>query len=144
MNYDKGRPFRTSETAGSRWLSWTDVASSGPLFGTFIANSTMPQPILSDIGFDIDGAMILGFMDRYGHQVGQRNYQHLTNLFITGLVSGDILRAAPDGNGMYITENAGISGGLTGYGDPFNYTEGPGGAEFYDDNFINGANGHGE
>ena len=148
LTYYKGRAFREGANGGAYWINWTDLrASNGREAGNspYIFDSTMPQPILSDIEFDIDGAMILGFMDRYGHQIGQQNYAFGTTTFISGVVSGDILRAARQADGTYLTESAGISDGITGYVDsPENYDEGPGGGEFYNDNFRNGARGHGE
>jgi hypothetical protein len=152
LTYYKGRVFRGTAQGnidrGSRWVNWTDIRPSNPSTAgasQIVADATMPQPILSDIEFDNDGAMILGFMDRYGHQVGQVNYAYNTTTTITGNVGGEILRAVPGTGGMFVTESAGISGGITGYVDsPDNYNEGPGGGEFFDDNFINGAAGHGE
>lgn len=149
LTYYKGRSFRENADRGSRWVNWTDVRPTSPAVGgnsQIVSDATMPQPVLSDLEFDVDGAMILGFMDRYGHQIGQRNYPYNnTSNFVSGVISGDILRAALQPDGSYLTESAGISGGITGFVDsPQNYNEGPGGGEFFDDNFINGARGHGE
>ena len=62
------------------WRPWirdnmrmrTIVNNGGSLaFGTGVI---YPQPILSDIEFDEQGRMILGFVDRGGHQTGNANY----------------------------------------------------------------------
>ncbi len=64
------------------WLGANDYSFTGPTTYGFICN---PQPILSDIEFDVDGSMILGFMDRFGLQVGWQNY-HVPN---TGNLNND-------------------------------------------------------
>ncbi|MFM7172503.1 MAG: SdrD B-like domain-containing protein, partial [Caldilinea sp.] len=92
-------------------------------------------PTLSDIEFDLDGSMILGFNDRTGMQTGRLNWS--TNSSDNGLygsvVGGDILRAFPSGN-TYVLENQGRVGGVTGYSATNN--EGPGSGEFYDDKYT--------
>lgn len=51
-----------------------------------------PQPLLSDIEFDVDGSLILGFTDRTGHQLGQSN-RHIDGTGIWSTNSGgDIIR----------------------------------------------------
>lgn len=93
------------------------------------------QLILSDIEFDIDGSMIIGYVDRSGLQIGIYNYN--TNTAGTQLeecfANGDILRASYDGT-SYTLESGGTVGGLTGPGTNTSYNwpySGPGGGEFY-------------
>ena len=113
LNY----PKLTVEAAdGGAWESWT----SDQLAFAFTDEGSnfrviRPQPILSDIAFDVDGSMILTFIDRTGHQYGFRNYSpdpadaHLYNAEI----GGDILRVA-NVSGTFQLENNGTAGSVTG------------------------------
>lgn len=88
-----------------------------------------PQPILSDIDFDEDGAMILGFMDRTGHQIGV-NQPDLKNIAsYSGTASGDILRCYPKKKSQFVSENNAIVGEFSSEGS--NNKQGPDGGEFY-------------
>src|SRR6056297_745043 len=51
----------------THWNPWTDDYS---VFEDCGIHDVYPQPILSDIEFDLDGSMILAFLDRWGHQTG--------------------------------------------------------------------------
>jgi|GEM_PF-7009993 len=124
-----------------RWLPWTaqwpktcNRVTESPKSNT---NFVMyPQPILSDIEFDVDGSMILGFMDRFGLQAGQSNFSPSSadSSEYNGFMSGDILRAYLD-NGTYKLEQNANAGSVTGCGP--NKGAGPGGGEFYcDDQWI--------
>jgi hypothetical protein len=99
-----------------------------------------PQPILSDIEFEATGAMILGFMDRAGHQFGLDNRAPSgagTTLY-TVVVGGDILRTWNDNGTIKLENNAvagpfvssGVGTSNNGPGGP-NTNQGPGGGEFY-------------
>jgi trimeric autotransporter adhesin len=74
-----------------------------------------PQPMLSDIEFDADGAMILGLRDRFGDQGGVNNYMEGVNgnistpggQYFRVFASGDILRAGKNGS-IWTIENNGI------------------------------------
>jgi SdrD B-like domain/Proprotein convertase P-domain len=89
-----------------------------------------PQPMLSDIEFDVNGAMILGFSDRTGHQVGWNNYGTNTSSSTTyeGVGGGDLLRVH-NNNGTFVMESNGTADGVTtgGAGNK----DAPGGGEFY-------------
>jgi hypothetical protein len=89
-----------------------------------------PQPIFADIQFDTKEELILVFNDRLGHQTGYLNYGTNTtdNNLYTGIVGGDILRAALV-NGTYVLERNATVGGVTTAGA--NNNQGPGGGEFY-------------
>ncbi|MEM7133771.1 MAG: SdrD B-like domain-containing protein [Chloroflexota bacterium] len=96
--YGANRPVPSSD-----WLPWTDTyrAISG-----FVGSSANPQPILSDIEFNIDGNMILGFMDRFGHQTHQTNLEALplaqdpqVRSFVT---AGDMVNFCASGTGWII------------------------------------------
>jgi hypothetical protein len=89
-----------------------------------------PQPIFADIQFDVNEELILVFNDRLGHQTGYLNYgtTPTDNNLYTGIVGGDILRAALV-NGTYVLERNASVGGVTTAGAGNN--QGPGGGEFY-------------
>jgi hypothetical protein len=70
-----------------------------------------PQPMLSDIEFDIDGSMVIGIRDRFGDQSGYRNVFEANNPtaepFFRGLTSGEMLRAGKQTNiNAWTIENA--------------------------------------
>ncbi|MCB0663270.1 MAG: carboxypeptidase regulatory-like domain-containing protein, partial [Saprospiraceae bacterium] len=128
LGYDKGWAASQNQCDFfPGWYAWTDqvpvACDQGP-------TRVYPQPILSDIEFDVDGSMILGFMDRLGHQLGNKNYPISgTSPLISTISGGDILRAYLEDNGEFSIENNGSAGPLTtgGAGNG----EGPGGGEFY-------------
>lgn len=106
------------------WLTSYQTLATDPKFAIY------PQPILSDIEFDMDGSMILGFMDRMGHQVGSNNYtpNHPDTSLIQGQTGGDILRVC-NNNGVYTLEsNATCSSGSTKGKDN---AQGPNDGEYY-------------
>lgn len=106
------------------WLASYQTLATDPTFAIY------PQPILSDIEFDMDGSMILGFMDRMGHQVGSNNYtpNHPDTRLVQGQTGGDILRVC-NNNGVYSLEsNATCSSGSTKGKDK---AQGPDGGEYY-------------
>jgi hypothetical protein len=140
LTYPKGYPINASNTG---WYPWTDdynvhLAANGG--GTYLQYST---PILADIDFDIDGAMVIDFIDRFASQWGWSNYAPdptftNTNTYVA-FSGGDVLRAFKS-NGVFALENAGKSGPLTGAFT--NNNEGPGFGEFFNDN-LGGAAGAG-
>ncbi len=94
-----------------------------------------PQPMLTDIEFDVEGSMILGFADRTGHQGGNFNFGTVINntalYYTTGV--GDIIRLGTNNNGTFTLESGGASNGNTG---STTNGDGPGGGEYYyQDNF---------
>lgn len=143
LDYTKGQT--SSARHGSLdfyWLAWVDTfvrdtdsgadVSAGATFMMHSGRTSRPQPILSDLAFDTDGNMILGFMDRGGLQIGWSNrapdYVSGTELLQYN-ISGDILRACGDPTAGWTLESGGACGGVTGGGAN---GEGPGGGEFYD------------
>lgn len=146
----------------AEWQPWRDTASSvcseipTACRLAFDKQIIYAQPILSDIEFDRDGSLILGFQDRSAHQWGNQNYgpgsasSSLTVNYInpaTGAVSstgsfgatklyegasaGDLLRLCPDGSGGYDLESNASCGGTTTGGAGSNPAQGPGGGEYY-------------
>jgi hypothetical protein len=126
LNYKRG--FATYGSTVSKWNPWTDDFSK-----TILANnpSTViyPQPILADIEFDTDGSMVLGLMDRFGHQVGAGQPDPTGTANYAGTAAGDILRCFRRKVQKFDLEaNATIGKIAT---DGAGNEQGPNGGEFY-------------
>jgi hypothetical protein len=76
-----------------------------------------PQPMLSDIEFDVDGSMIVGVRDRFGDQSGFNNYLEGVNgqtaiadgRLFRGLNSGEVLRAGKIASTWSMESNAQVT-----------------------------------
>jgi hypothetical protein len=130
LDYLKGWAVRASDDAnslGNRWDFWSDQWCDYP---TNLLNGdssptlwrvARPQPILSSIEFDAEGAMILGLMDRTGHQTSRNQPAPFDciplrpNQLYSGYTGGDILRAALINN-VYVLEANGSAGSHSGSG----------------------------
>ncbi|WP_375448651.1 SdrD B-like domain-containing protein [uncultured Fibrella sp.] len=142
LDYPRG----TLDFGVSGWRPWTDDYNQTLVLG-HPDWMIYPQPILADIEVDTDGSLILGFMDRLGHQTGGGQYYRPKGSAqlarSRGLSGGDVLRVAWV-NGQYRLEQNGQAGSLitAGRGNG----QGPGGGEFYfDDSFgLNGTIWHHE
>ena len=152
LTYRKGWATVGTPSLGDYWEPWSDTWTDFAT-NTLNANTTpalnrvvRPQPILSSISFDAEGAMILGFMDRTGHQTG-RNQPAPTATTPTpltvysGYPGGDLLRAALVNDTYYleIDGSAGVntgSGSMNGQGpgDP-NFPANIGGEFYGNDNY---------
>ncbi|MFD2569818.1 SdrD B-like domain-containing protein, partial [Spirosoma soli] len=126
---DRWHPWLTNTNVGS-WLS----AENGDQYA-------YPQPLLSDIDFDVNGEMIVSIMDRFGHQMGYRNYppDANDNTLIRGWANGDQLRAArcSSANQFTLESNGSVCGRPVASASAQN-NQGPGGGEFYyQDNALN-------
>jgi len=140
LNYPKGAVHDVYQLPNPpavclEWETWVDnynqlydagVSGAGP-------RKCRPQAILSDIEFDSDGDMILGFMDRTGHQTGYLQFGTNDNTTANGYTGGDMLKAA-NSNGTFVLESGGttVNGGGCGANG-----EGPGGGEFFCDEVFN-------
>lgn len=116
-SYNKGHIYGSP----SQWRAWLNDShtSSAPI-----------QPMLTDLEIDVNGALIMGFADRTGHQRGHNNYQPYDTSTEEVTTAGDILRAAYDaGTGTYTLEANGSDGINTTSGAGNN--QGPSGGEFY-------------
>jgi hypothetical protein len=128
MDYQRG-PIILNTPSINTWFPWTDDYNMA--FNTTGTDFKLlhPQPILSDLIFDIDGSLILGFADRLALQGGYLNY--LPNTTLTGPVTafsgGDIIRVCNIG-GNFVLEGTtnGCNTGPRGINN-----EGPDGGEFY-------------
>jgi SdrD B-like domain len=155
LTYNKGYAEGT-DAGTNQWYNWSDsyvVANlPGGAFGSFTQGQHRPQPMLSDIEFDEDGSMVLGIMDRTGHQLGHRNTRpNNASGVVTGVTAGDVLRTFLNpATSLFELESAGVSGPYTtsgtgttqqGPGGPTG-NQGPGGGEFFWQDNIN--NNHSE
>lgn len=115
----------------TQWNPWTDVHT---VFADCGIHDVYPQPVLSDIEFDTDGSMILGFFDRWGHQTGEANNYPNGVFGEQGVTGGDIMRAY-NNSGVFQIENNGVAGALTVGGTlaENNYNAGPGSPVFAPD-----------
>lgn len=134
LTYPKGYPNIYTSINRPGWFPWTD---SFNLLKVNTSDLCYPQPMFSDIEFDIDGAMILALGDRTGMQGGDQNYRPSiaggdTRLYSVNSIGGDILRAVQSGTN-FILENNGKVSGVSGFG--VNNNQGPGFGEFYNDNW---------
>ena len=125
LNYPKGSVG--NGPGDEKWQPWTST------FQTLASGefAIYPQPILSDIEFDMDGSLILGFMDRMGHQVGGVNYTPNypdDNTMIQGQTGGDIIRVCNNGGKYELENNATCTSGSTAGKDK---GQGPGNGEYY-------------
>ncbi|MEM7128145.1 MAG: SdrD B-like domain-containing protein [Chloroflexota bacterium] len=132
LNYTKGPTvgtfWGTPCVNSTGWYPWLDTLPAACNTNFNGSNAYIyPQPILSDIEFDINGDMILGFMDRLGHQGGQDNHPLTGTSAISVVTGGDILRACVDGSGGWDLESGGVCDGRSGSANG----QGPSGGEFY-------------
>lgn len=133
LTYPKGYPAAADRDI-TGWYPWTDNFDD-----LRQGTSTLlryPVPMFTDIEFDIDGSMVLGFGDRTGWQGGDQNYRPdgtSTTLYEVNSQAGDILRAFY-ANGTFVLENNAKAGPNVGYG--VNNQQGPGFGEFYNDNWV--------
>ncbi len=129
LDYTKG--YAANENNCDNFPGWYPWESTIPTTcsGTGTETVVYPTPLLSDFQFDADGSLVLGFMDRTGHQIGYRNYPLAGETPLLSVVSGgDILRLYNNA-GTYEQEVNGTAGPFTSGGA--GNAQGPGGGEFY-------------
>jgi hypothetical protein len=137
LNYTRGFTSIDGATATSAawkpWIAkWSDIINPAPGAAAY-SQTICPQPILSDIEFDVDGSMILGFMDRSGHQLGNSNYSPdvADTQTYEGTSAGDLLRMGLNVNGTYTLESNATVNGVVSGGTNQTPPQGPNGGEFY-------------
>ncbi len=117
------------------WCAWQLNGDSAALVGGLNPNYVsgqpntnnsdggiqFPQPMLSDIEFDMDGSMVLAIRDRFGDQMGFQNFSadrkpqfgfggtaaNPTNLRFRVLAGADLLKAGAVNENRYVMESAG-------------------------------------
>ncbi len=106
LDYDRD-PKHTTQTE-SNWHPWLDDFS----FFTFPVDTNRPiyetQPILSDIEFDTNGDMILGFRDRSADQMGIQSPELDGGVYVADVIAfsgGDIIRAERVGDDQWTVEH---------------------------------------
>ncbi|MEM1186870.1 MAG: hypothetical protein AAGI53_17940, partial [Planctomycetota bacterium] len=114
LDYPRGYATNSSSDNGdididAEWQPWIDTWADYEALNQpqpYGKQVIYPQPMLSDIEFDVDGALLLGIMDRWGHQSGNANYS--TDFDDTdtyeGTAAGDLVRACPNGSGGFTLE----------------------------------------
>lgn len=145
MTYRKGAASsdKTGLDRGDRWFPWNGVTSPERFVRNDDAQS-YPQPMLSDIEFDVDGSMILGIRDWFGEQYGYNNFGPdpavATNR--RAIAPGDILRAGKcSPANVWTLENNGAICGVSATTLTTGNNQGPGGKEYYfGDQVAAGAN----
>ncbi|MBK9734057.1 MAG: hypothetical protein IPO92_03430 [Saprospiraceae bacterium] len=78
-------PLNYRSATPNKWVPWT------PIFQSYFEGAG--YPMISDIEFDGSGNMIIGMVDRRGHQAGWYNYDLNGSGSTAIAVVGDILRA---------------------------------------------------
>ncbi len=138
LSYPKGfvhAQYASPPVLCDSWETWTDDFADIHTAGSTTSGPRWcrPQPIFSDIEFDVNGDIILGFMDRTGHQTGYQQRNPANTIIGNGYVGGDILRVDYNPTTMaYTLENNGttLSGGGCGPSGG-GRSQGPGTGEYY-------------
>ncbi|MCX6046059.1 MAG: carboxypeptidase regulatory-like domain-containing protein [Chloroflexi bacterium] len=129
LDYAKGCAWQQGQP-GAYGCQWNPWLSAWPTVfpGQGGDNLAWPQPILSDIEFDVDGSLILGFGDRWFLQGGEpqppANASDPVSHVVHVLNAGDILRVC-NVNGAFVQP------GAAGCANKSNNHQGPGNGEFY-------------
>ncbi len=120
----------------ANWHVWTSTLppSCNIAGDTFV----WPTAVMSDIEFDSDGSLILGYFDRTAHQIGFVNTRPDGTFKEVSVSGGDILRACLVSGALVLegTDSSCPSNAANG--------EGPNGGEFYLNDEVNGSNNHEE
>ncbi len=167
LNYPRGIASNPDGGYPAEWRPWSPVMTSlcvAPCASevdlAFEKQIIYPQPILSDIEFDTDGSIVLGLMDRTGHQTGNANlatsdpwddspgnpavgvtlyhkdtYTQVnatmsSGVLYEGVSAGDTLRLCLVG-ANYVLENNASCGSIATGGNNSAPAQGPGGGEYY-------------
>jgi hypothetical protein len=136
LDYKRGKVVTGLNVAS--WYPWTDEFDKA-LHPGFPSTATRPQPILSSLDFDDDGSVVLGLMDRFGHQAGTGHPSPGGEASYSAVAAGDLLRVYPQIQGSntrrYRLESNGVAGAIATEGR--GNAQGPSGGEFYfQDGFI--------
>ncbi|MER6531512.1 SdrD B-like domain-containing protein, partial [Streptomyces sp. NPDC001508] len=115
---------------GEGWYPWTDVRpltqDGKTCTNAYIQN---PEPELSDIGFESNGDMVVGFADRFSDRAGWAlPSTSATWPATTAFQGGDINRACRGGNHMFVLDG---NGGCTNNATSENSGQDPKVKEFY-------------
>ncbi|MBL7746577.1 MAG: T9SS type A sorting domain-containing protein [Chitinophagaceae bacterium] len=89
LNFNRGT---NADAQSETWRPWTNTFPT-PWSAASPRYTQHQQPIFTDIAFDTDGTMILGFRDRFGDQSAFDEETLNNNTRIAGQAMGDIYRA---------------------------------------------------
>lgn len=109
LDYRKGFSFKgAKEDISARWNPWIDDRSlSRKNYISTLGGFTRPMPELSDIDFNQDGSMILGFRDRLGDQLGYLAYPPVPGkggATIETVIGGGVNLACKNADGSFSWE----------------------------------------
>jgi uncharacterized repeat protein (TIGR01451 family) len=135
----RGNAYAAGTNQTAAWRPWSDDATVWPTTATTMS---IPQPLLSDVQLDSNGDMSVGIKDRFGDQAGFAGRPGTSGGGVyEAMAAGDTLRACRDASGTFVLESNGSCGPTgavrTGYG--VGNGDGPGGGEFYSDDFNAGS-----
>lgn len=133
LNFDREDVF---QSGSDDWNAWSNNVTTVNARRNTSGDTSYPQPMLTDIEFDpADGAMILGFRDRWGDQTGNDIPLHSgSSRKIWGNAGGDILRVCNTNSGWVVEGSSACPTNGS------NKNSGPGGsqyAEYYNWDFQN-------
>jgi hypothetical protein len=108
LNYPRGNAADENFDI-KRWFNW---ANTSAIYGIGTGGNAQirPQPILSSIEFDVDGSLMIAFMDRLGNQTGIHQWNEAGTGDKYGESGGDLLRAYNNGCGNFELESNGKEG----------------------------------
>jgi hypothetical protein len=117
LNYPRGRlgDYSTIGQINAAWRAWSATFQS--LSGVNGDETGWPQPMLTDIEFDVAGNMYVGLRDRGGDQYGVAALDNPgdTDLY-TGNSGGDLIKACGNPTSGWTVESNGICSGVNGSG----------------------------
>lgn len=120
LDYSRGKIVEGAEASG--WNPWTSS------FGKAIvqhspSTAAYPQPILASLDFDEEGNMLMGMMDRFGHQAGTGHPNPEGTGTFVAISGGDILKATRKKERKYTIDEV-VKGGKRARGnDSFNSSQ---------------------
>jgi uncharacterized repeat protein (TIGR01451 family) len=106
LNYWRGLLYST------HWIPWFSSQPGGN-------PPTFPEPILSDLEFDENGNLLLGFVDRYGLQRGVNNVNPDGSFASYTIIAGELLRAVKSGATFSIEPTVNNAGSAFFYDNAF-------------------------
>jgi SdrD B-like domain/Secretion system C-terminal sorting domain len=148
LNYPRGNAADENYNV-KRWFNW---ANSQATYGIGTGGNALirPQPILSSIEFDVEGSLMIAFMDRIANQTGLHAWNEAGTGDYYGESGGDLLRAYNNNCGNFELESNGKEGSSSPKAPTAgaNHGQGPGTGVFpLNPNYVNDANygsGYGE
>ncbi|WP_406286355.1 SpaA isopeptide-forming pilin-related protein [Streptomyces sp. NBC_00209] len=108
LDFPRGAAYEGSaECPGAGWFTWSDDTTRQQNGNTCTGEYGFPQPLMMDIEVDTDGALILGFRDRFPDQGGQNVEMAPGGAFQSHMLGGDINRACLTGGTFVLDGNGG-------------------------------------